>query len=78
MAYTAEKKAGFNSRLERVKAGLKARNIKYYTPAALALDPTADAQQLRNVMNGGVMSEKALILLEKVAGVACEGVLVLD
>lgn len=72
MAYTAEKKADFITRLERVKARLKARNIKYYGPAALALDESADLQQLRNVMNGGVMVEKALILLERVAGIVEE------
>lgn len=70
MAYTMEQKAVFEYRLKLAKKGLKQRGIKYYVPAAMALDPTADAQQLRNVMNGGVMNDAALALLERVAGTA--------
>ena len=68
MAYTMEQKAVFEYRLKLVKKALKQRKIKYYVPAAMALDDTADPQQLRNVMNGGVMNEAALCLLERVAG----------
>lgn len=70
MAYTMEQKAVFAYRVKLVKKGLKKRKIKYYVPAAMALDYTADPQQLRNVMNGGVMNEAALALLERVAGTA--------
>lgn len=68
MAYTMEQKAVFEYRLKQAKKGLKKKGIKYYVPVALALDETADAQQLRNVMNGGVMNEAALALIERVAG----------
>ncbi|GAA4393343.1 hypothetical protein [Hymenobacter koreensis] len=70
MAYTMEQKAVFEYRLKQAKKGLKKKGIKYYVPAAMALDETVDAQQLRNVMNGGVMNEKALNLIERLAGTA--------
>lgn len=70
MAYTLEEKAVFEYRLKLVKKALKARKIKYYAPVALSLDSNADPQQLRNVMNGGVMNESALCLLERVAGLS--------
>ena len=68
MPYTMQQRAVFEYRLKLVKAGLKKRRIKYYVPAALALDPSANAKQLNNVMSGNTLNEKALTLLEKVAG----------
>ena len=69
MAYTLEQKAVFEYRVKRVKAGLKKRKIKYYVPAALALGHDVTAQQLRNVMNAELRNEKALAVLERLAGI---------
>ena len=70
MAYTLEEKAVFEYRLKRAKAGLKKRKIKYYATAALILAPDLKAKQLPNVMNGSIFNEKALKVLEHLAGIA--------
>jgi hypothetical protein len=69
MAYTLEQNAVFEYRVKRVKTGLKKRKIKYYVPAALALNHELKASQLRNVMNAGLKNEKALAVLEQLAGI---------
>ena len=69
MAYTLEEKAVHEYRLKRAKAGLKKRKIKYYTPAALALNPDLKISQIRNVMSGSIFNEKVLVVLERLAGI---------
>lgn len=69
MAYTDEEKKAFATRLEAVKEGLTKKGIKYYVPAAKALDEKAKGKRLNNVMNGSSQHEPSLALLERVAGI---------
>lgn len=73
MAYTMQEKAVFEYRVKQVKKGLKKKAIKYYGPAVAGLPADIKGgvtyQDLRNVMNAGTMDEKALAVLEVVAGI---------
>jgi hypothetical protein len=73
MAYTMQEKAVFEYRLKQVKKGLKKKAIKYYGPAVASLPVEVKGavtyQDLRNVMNAGIMDERALAVLEVVAGI---------